>query len=144
MAQEIVEAPITGTIISIDVKVGDKVEEGDILLYIESMKMEIPVVSEDGGVVLEIAVVEGQVVVRPMMNLCLSIDHRVLDGARAARFLGDLAELLETPADDDLSRRVKQLLATIDALVRSEKICANYHLTWFRALNLTLKGDERR
>ena len=37
-----------------------------------------------------------------------------------------------------------QLLATIDALVRSEKICANYHLTWFRALNLTLKGDERR
>ena len=49
MAKEIVEAPITGTIISIDVKVGDKVEEGDILLYIESMKMENPIMAPVTG-----------------------------------------------------------------------------------------------
>ncbi|MGC8666742.1 MAG: 2-oxo acid dehydrogenase subunit E2 [Chthonomonadales bacterium] len=42
-------------------------------------------------------VVEGQVAVRPMMNLCLSVDHRVVDGAPAARFLQHLKELLETP-----------------------------------------------
>jgi pyruvate/2-oxoglutarate dehydrogenase complex dihydrolipoamide acyltransferase (E2) component len=33
-----------------------------------------------------------------MLTLSLSVDHRVLDGARAARFLGDLAKLLETAA----------------------------------------------
>lgn len=62
MAQEIVEAPITGTIISIDVKVGDKVEEGDILLYIESMKMENPIMAPVTGKVTEIRVAAKQVV----------------------------------------------------------------------------------
>ena len=62
MAQEIVEAPITGTIISIDVKVGDKVEEGDILLYIESMKMENPIMAPVTGKVTEIKVAAKQVV----------------------------------------------------------------------------------
>jgi len=54
MAKEIVEAPITGTIISIEVKVGDKVEEGDVLLYIESMKMENPIMAPVNGKVVEI------------------------------------------------------------------------------------------
>ena len=62
MAQEIVEAPITGTIISIDVKVGDKVEEGDVLLYIESMKMENPIMAPIKGTVTEIKVAAKQVV----------------------------------------------------------------------------------
>ena len=62
MAQEIVEAPITGTIISIEVKVGDKVEEGDILLYLESMKMENPIMSPVGGKVAEIKIAPKQVV----------------------------------------------------------------------------------
>ena len=61
MAQEIVEAPITGTIISIEVKVGDKVEEGDVLLYIESMKMENPIMSPVEGKVTEIKAVVKQV-----------------------------------------------------------------------------------
>ncbi len=62
MAQEIVEAPITGTVISIEVKVGDKVEEGDILLYIESMKMENPIMAPVGGKVTEVKVAAKQVV----------------------------------------------------------------------------------
>ncbi|HXZ76931.1 MAG TPA: dihydrolipoamide acetyltransferase family protein, partial [Streptosporangiaceae bacterium] len=41
---------------------------------------------------------DGQVIPAAMLTLSLSVDHRVLDGARAARFLADLAELLETPA----------------------------------------------
>lgn len=40
---------------------------------------------------------EKQVVIRTMMNLCLSFDHRVLDGVPAARFLQRIQELLETP-----------------------------------------------
>ena len=42
-------------------------------------------------------VVQKEVVVRSMMNLCLSFDHRILDGAPAARFLQRLKELLENP-----------------------------------------------
>jgi len=42
-------------------------------------------------------VVTGQVMVRSMMNLCLSFDHRILDGAPAARFLQRMKELLENP-----------------------------------------------
>ena len=41
---------------------------------------------------------EGQVVVRPVMRMTLSADHRVVDGAIAARFLADLREALEAPA----------------------------------------------
>jgi pyruvate dehydrogenase E2 component (dihydrolipoamide acetyltransferase) len=51
------------------------------------------------GRIKEQALVEdGKVVPAAMLTLSLSVDHRVLDGARGARFLGDLAELLETPA----------------------------------------------
>jgi acetyl-CoA carboxylase biotin carboxyl carrier protein len=41
---------------------GDSVEDGDTLVILESMKMEIPVLAESSGVVAEIAVNEGDVV----------------------------------------------------------------------------------
>ncbi len=62
MAQEIVEAPITGTVISVEVNVGDKVEEGDVILYIESMKMENPILTPAAGTITEIKVSPQQVV----------------------------------------------------------------------------------
>jgi pyruvate dehydrogenase E2 component (dihydrolipoamide acetyltransferase) len=50
------------------------------------------------GRIKERALVEGgSVVAAPMMTLSLSVDHRVLDGAMAARFLGDFVEWIETP-----------------------------------------------
>jgi pyruvate dehydrogenase E2 component (dihydrolipoamide acetyltransferase) len=42
-------------------------------------------------------IVAGQLSVRQTLRLCLSVDHRVLDGGPAADFLGRLVELLETP-----------------------------------------------
>ena len=39
----------------------------------------------------------GQLVIRPMMNLCLSYDHRVIDGAPSARFLQSIKHYLENP-----------------------------------------------
>ncbi|HET6454839.1 MAG TPA: dihydrolipoamide acetyltransferase family protein [Armatimonadota bacterium] len=42
-------------------------------------------------------VVGGQILIRSMMNLCLSFDHRVMDGAPAAQFLANVKEMLEAP-----------------------------------------------
>jgi acetyl-CoA carboxylase biotin carboxyl carrier protein len=55
-----VEAHITGPVWKIEVEVGDTVEEGDAVVILESMKMEMPVEAEDPGVVREIRCVEGQ------------------------------------------------------------------------------------
>jgi acetyl-CoA carboxylase biotin carboxyl carrier protein len=57
-----VEAHITGTVWKIEVAVGDIVEEGDTVVILESMKMEMPVEAEDSGVVKEIVCSEGQAV----------------------------------------------------------------------------------
>jgi acetyl-CoA carboxylase biotin carboxyl carrier protein len=46
----------------VEVEVGDTVEEGDTVVILESMKMEMPVEAEDEGTVKEILVEEGQAV----------------------------------------------------------------------------------
>ncbi|HET7596233.1 MAG TPA: biotin/lipoyl-binding carrier protein [Burkholderiales bacterium] len=53
-----IKSEITGTVWQVKSKPGDKVESGDTLIVIESMKMEIPVITEDGGTVKEILVKE--------------------------------------------------------------------------------------
>jgi acetyl-CoA carboxylase biotin carboxyl carrier protein len=55
-----VEAHITGTVWKIECQVGQSVEEGDTLVILESMKMEMPVEAEDGGTVKQIVCEEGQ------------------------------------------------------------------------------------
>jgi acetyl-CoA carboxylase biotin carboxyl carrier protein len=55
-----VEAHITGTVWKIEVAVGDQIDEGDTVVILESMKMEMPVEAEDGGTVKDILVEEGQ------------------------------------------------------------------------------------
>jgi len=55
-----VEAHITGTVWKVECAVGDEIEEGDTVVILESMKMEMPVEAEDDGVVKEIVCAEGQ------------------------------------------------------------------------------------
>jgi len=55
-----IEAHITGNVWKIEVAVGDSVSDGDTVVILESMKMEIPVESEDDGTVKEIRCEEGQ------------------------------------------------------------------------------------
>ena len=68
MARIEIKSEITGTVWQVKAKPGDTVDSGDTLVVIESMKMEIPVISEDSGTVKEILVkekdpvAEGQVV----------------------------------------------------------------------------------
>ena len=55
-----VEAHITGTVWKVEVGLGDQVDEGDTVVILESMKMEMPVEAEDPGTVKEINCEEGQ------------------------------------------------------------------------------------
>ncbi len=55
-----VPAHITGTVWRIEKKVGDVVNAGDVLVILESMKMELPVESPAGGKVAEVRCKEGQ------------------------------------------------------------------------------------
>ncbi|WP_437603495.1 acetyl-CoA carboxylase biotin carboxyl carrier protein subunit [Sorangium sp. So ce590] len=55
----VIKAHITGTVWKIEVKPGDKVEEGTVVVILESMKMEMPVEAEEEGIVEEILVTEG-------------------------------------------------------------------------------------
>ncbi len=57
-----IEAQITGSIWKVEKAVGDSVEQDDVILIIESMKMEIPVEAPCAGVLSEIRVTEGQTI----------------------------------------------------------------------------------
>jgi acetyl-CoA carboxylase biotin carboxyl carrier protein len=57
-----VVAPMVGKILRIEKKVGDKVEEDDVVIVMEAMKMEIPIVAPTSGVVKEIKVSPGEAV----------------------------------------------------------------------------------
>jgi acetyl-CoA carboxylase biotin carboxyl carrier protein len=66
-----IKAHITGTVWKIEVKPGDKVEEGTVVVILESMKMEMPVEAEEEGTVAEVHVQEGQAVTEgaPLVTL---------------------------------------------------------------------------
>jgi acetyl-CoA carboxylase biotin carboxyl carrier protein len=55
-----VKAHITGTVWKIEVQVGSSVNEGDTVVILESMKMEMPVESPAAGTVKEIKIKEGE------------------------------------------------------------------------------------
>ena len=59
---EVVRAEMVANVAEVDVKVGDRVEAGAALVLLESMKMEIPVLCEFGGMVTEVHVVPGDVI----------------------------------------------------------------------------------
>ncbi len=57
-----VHCEITGKVWKIEAAVGDQLEEGDTILIIESMKMEIPLQTSVAGVIAEMLVAEGDAV----------------------------------------------------------------------------------
>jgi pyruvate dehydrogenase E2 component (dihydrolipoamide acetyltransferase) len=52
-----------------------------------------------GGIVEKVVARNGEMVIRPVMNLTLSIDHRVLDGALGAQFLQTVKNYIEDPVN---------------------------------------------
>ena len=96
-----VESPLTGTVVAATVAVGDMVREGDVVVVVESMKMEHDVVSPASGIVESLNVKAGQVVsagdelagIRP-----LEVTTSVAEPSVGTDPLGvraDLAEVLE-------------------------------------------------
>ncbi len=57
-----IKAPMGGKILDVKVKVGDTVNEGDEVVILEAMKMELPVVSEVSGTVKEVKCSQGDAV----------------------------------------------------------------------------------
>ena len=55
-----ITVPMVGKIVSVTVKVGDRVEENDQVAVLEAMKMEMPVVAPITGTIKEISVKAGQ------------------------------------------------------------------------------------
>ena len=62
MASIEVKSVVTGSVWKIVASVGQKLAPGDEIMILESMKMEIPVIAEDGGVLKELKVAEGTTV----------------------------------------------------------------------------------
>lgn len=62
MVRHVVNADITGTVFKIETSVDTKVETGEPLIILESMKMEIPVAASIAGRVTEILVAEGDAI----------------------------------------------------------------------------------
>jgi acetyl-CoA carboxylase biotin carboxyl carrier protein len=68
MAREEIQSEVTGTVWKIEMEVGATVADGDTIMILESMKMEIPVISTEDGKLVELKVkeeepvAEGQVV----------------------------------------------------------------------------------
>ena len=65
-----------------------------------------PIINQPNSAILGVSatiqtpvVVDGEVVVRPIMGLCLTIDHRIVDGMNGAKFMVDLKHLLENPME---------------------------------------------
>lgn len=62
MTQEELKSDVTGTVWKVECEVGDRVEEGDVVMILESMKMEIPVEASAAGTISELRVKPGDAV----------------------------------------------------------------------------------
>ena len=62
MAQENVEFPIPGKVLSVNVSQGSEVKEGDVICTLESMKMENPILAPSSGTITKLEISSGQVV----------------------------------------------------------------------------------
>jgi biotin carboxyl carrier protein len=62
MVKEVIEAPLPGRVLRVEVTVGNTVESGGVICTIEAMKMENPIVSPAKASIIEVAVSAGQIV----------------------------------------------------------------------------------
>ena len=111
MGTQAVEAPMQGTIVSVDVRGGDAVQAGQQLLVIESMKMEHVIAADVGGLVAEVAVAAGETVLPGDVLVRIEPSAVAATAAEAAPLVeaggerADLAEVVERHAVTGDERR---------------------------------------
>lgn len=66
-----IKSPLPGSVIKVNVSVGQVVKKGDTLLTLESMKMENPILAEQDGTVAQVAVAAGQTVMQDDLLIVL-------------------------------------------------------------------------
>ncbi|MDQ4117975.1 MAG: biotin/lipoyl-binding carrier protein [Actinomycetota bacterium] len=82
---EKVQADLGANVWKIVVAVGDTLEPGEPIMILESMKMEIPVIAEDGGIVSSLEVGEGDTVEEGQVLAVLGVvPPDVVDGGGAS------------------------------------------------------------
>ena len=62
MSETKIESEISGIVFKIETKVGEKINENTVIMILESMKMEFPVLSKKSGIVKELLVSEEDVI----------------------------------------------------------------------------------
>ena len=67
-----IKSEVTGTVWKVEVKTGQSVLTDDVLIIVESMKMEIPIVAERDGQVAEVFVLEGDSVAEDQVVIHLA------------------------------------------------------------------------
>ena len=67
-----IKSEVTGTVWKVEVKMGQSVLADDVLIIVESMKMEIPIVAERDGQVAEVFVLEGDSVAEDQVVIHLA------------------------------------------------------------------------
>jgi acetyl-CoA carboxylase biotin carboxyl carrier protein len=73
MADIEAKTEVTGAVWKIVTEVGQKLEPGDTIMIIESMKMEIPVIAEEGGTIVKVLVAETTPVTEGQVVALLSV-----------------------------------------------------------------------
>jgi acetyl-CoA carboxylase biotin carboxyl carrier protein len=71
MARKEIRSEISGTVISVLVKVGDTISAGDELGFIEAMKMEIPLTAPFAGKVIEVRIAESDAIAENDLSFVL-------------------------------------------------------------------------
>ena len=66
-----IKAPMGGKVLKVSVSVGDNVGVDDEVAVLEAMKMEMPILAEEGGAVTEVKVEPGQTVEAEQVMLVL-------------------------------------------------------------------------
>ena len=109
-----VRSEITGSVWKVEVAVGQTVAEGDTLVIVESMKMEIPISAPASGVLTEILIAEGEPVAdarrMPRIEAFRDGQRHLLQEAQT----GPLAALPDLPAQTDATSTAAYIQAVLD------------------------------
>lgn len=76
----VLESPMPGKIVKVNVKVGDTVKKDDVITVMEAMKMEINLLAPASGIIKELNIAENESIARTGMVLAVIEEDKTTDG----------------------------------------------------------------